>query len=377
MIIHTNLFDGNVHCPKCDSDQIADVIYGKPGPCDDLEARVAAGTTVVAGCNIGADQPLYPYECMDCHYRFDDAMAKRLTAKEYFSAEDYAFIEEMADLGNFYCDEEDDPDTLYPERLFKLSWEEERRLAMLSSLASAILENNPDWFVRMLMDADAEARSLSGDEEFTRLTVLGLEYGVAYGDAACANYLGAQYYLGGLVEQDYGKAEELYAKAEAAGSIQAAINLGYIYEYGRLDEPDYDLALKQYLKGLALSGGRHPEALYKLGDMYSRGKAVPRDLRAAYELYRTSYSLCYDDETAAAQAAIRIANLISDRANREFDIPYDPMEALALYQLAERGLRVDINAGQTYYQGRLQEAIEGQDRMRELLAVPFSSVWNA
>ena len=36
------------------------------------------------------------------------------------------------------------------------------------------------------------------------------------------------------------------------------------------------------------------------------------------------------------------------------------MSALELYQLAERGLRVDIAHGQTYYEKRLQEALEGQ-----------------
>ena len=47
------------------------------------------------------------------------------------------------------------------------------------------------------------------------------------------------------------------------------------------------------------------------------------------------------------------------------------MRALELYQLAERGLRVDIAHGQTYYEKRLQEALEGQERMRELLGDPY------
>ena len=47
------------------------------------------------------------------------------------------------------------------------------------------------------------------------------------------NDLGALYYMGDLVEQDYAKAAELYEMAADAGCFQSIINLGYIYEYGR------------------------------------------------------------------------------------------------------------------------------------------------
>ena len=47
------------------------------------------------------------------------------------------------------------------------------------------------------------------------------------------------------------------------------------------------------------------------------------------------------------------------------------MRALELYQLAERDLRIDIAHGQTYYGKRLQEAMEGQERMREVLGDGF------
>ena len=124
----------------------------------------------------------------------------------------------------------------------------------------------------------------------------------------------------------------------------------------------------QYAKAAAMCDA--PEALSKLGDMYSRAKVVARDLRAAYTLYEKSLENAGNIEMRA-QAAIRIANLISDRANGKWDIPYDPMRALELYQLAERGLRVDIAQGQTYYRKRLLEAMEGQERMRGLLDEPF------
>ena len=172
------------------------------------------------------------------------------------------------------------------------------------------------------------------------------------------------YYAGDVVEQDYAKAKELYEIAESKGVEQAMINLGYIYEYGRVGEPDHVKAFMQYAKVAAMCDA--PEALYKLGDMYSRAKVVKKDLSAAYALYQKSLRHAPNIEMQA-QAAIRIAKLISDRGNAEWGIPYDPMRALELYQLAERGLRIDIARGQTYYAKRLQEALEGQDRMREIL----------
>lgn len=55
------------------------------------------------------------------------------------------------------------------------------------------------------------------------------------------------------------------------------INLGYLYEYGHLGEPDYEASFKQFAKVMAL--GDFPEAIYKVGDAYSRARVVERDLR--------------------------------------------------------------------------------------------------
>ena len=152
------------------------------------------------------------------------------------------------------------------------------------------------------------------------------------------------------------------------GVERAMLNLGYIYEYGRCGKPDHQKAFMQYAKVAALTG--HTEALYKMGDMYSRAKVVEQDLRTAYRLYESSLEAACDNVVALAQPAIRLAKLVSNPDNRSWDIPYDPMRALALYQLAERGLRIDIARGQTYYTGRLKEAIEGQERMRVVLDKP-------
>ena len=236
-----------------------------------------------------------------------------------------------------------------------------------SEMAVHILDGNTTSFEHALEQDDVLTNRLFSVEEFRRLVLLGLAFGVKLGDAACANYLGALYYMGDVLPQDYHRAKELYELADSKGIVQATINLGYIYEYGRVGEADHVKAYMQYAKAVALSD--HPEALYKLGDMYSRGEVVPRDLHTALALWDRSLQTA-QDEAMQAQSAFRIAKLISDPASAENELPYDPMGALRLFQLAERGLMIAVAQGGTFYQARLTEAIEGQERMRALLGSP-------
>lgn len=178
------------------------------------------------------------------------------------------------------------------------------------------------------------------------------------------NDLGALYYMGDLVEQDYAKAAELYEMAADAGCFQSIINLGYIYEYGRTGKPDHAKAYQWYSLAAALAPSS--EAVYKLGDMFSRGRAVPQDRSKAYRLYERSLELARDD-AEFAQPAIRIASMLIDPDAPSRGIDRNPLRALALYQRAEIGLRIDIANGMTYYAKRLREAIEGQEKARELV----------
>ncbi len=271
----------------------------------------------------------------DRHYR--DSI-KEMTPKSFFDDEEYAFLAMIAQADD--------------EAAF---------------LARLILRNEVAELEPALEDDDSIIPRCYENEDLARVVVLGLRFGVAYGDGACANYLGALHYLGNLVPQDYERARELYELAESRGVPQAIVNVGYIYEYGRCGEPDHLRAYMQYAKAAALFD--HFEALYKLGDMYLRARVVPRDPHTAYVLYERSLREAHSI-VAKAQPAFRIAELISDRANAEWNIPYDPLGALSLYQMAEQGLRIDIAHGQVYYRKRLQEAMRGQERMRAILDDP-------
>lgn len=189
---------------------------------------------------------------------FDERIVEKPDAKTFFSEEDYRWIEGVANGQNANDDDE--------------GFDIEGTLLACAALAKALLANDPKAF-EDLLEQDAATCYRYSSPTFARLVIIGLEYGVACGDGACANWLGAMYYMGDVVEQ--------------------------------------------------------------------------------------------------AQPAIRIAKLISDPDYEEWGIPYSPMRALELYQLAERGLRIDIARGQTYYARRLKEAIDGQERMREVLDDPF------
>ena len=217
------------------------------------------------------------------------------------------------------------------------------------------------------------ARAAFEDERVAEMLVLCYRFGIASGSASCMNDLGALYYMGQLVEQDYEAAAELYEAAADNGCHQSVINLGYIYEYGRTGEPDYEKAFQFYALANALAPSS--EAAYKLGDMYSRGKGVPRDLAKAHVLYERSLELA-QSIVQAAQPAVRIAKMLLDPDGASYGVEPDPLRALTLYQQAEVGLRIDIADGQTYYRRRLQEAIEGQARAREFLEQEEQSLYD-
>ncbi len=280
-----------------------------------------------------------------------------LTPKQFFSTENYAWIE-----------------SLVPQEgtEFEPISDDENLVGFCAELATQILLGNSDEFEDLLEQYDGSVNRYRRIPEFARLMKLGLEYGVADGSGTCANYLGAAYYGGTFVEQDYASAKELYEIAESRGIVQAMVNLGYIYEYGRVGVPNHEKAYCQYAKAAALSDSH--EALYKLGDMYSRGTVDGRNMNIAYYLYERSLDMADDDFVAASQPAIRIAQIIVDPDCTELGIVHNPVRALELFQLAERGLRVDIAMGATCYRKRLQEALEGQQRARELIEEAFADV---
>lgn len=123
----------------------------------------------------------------------------------------------------------------------------------------------------------------SDSEEILGKVVQCYEICAEHGMAAAVLNLGAMYYLGTYVPQDYKKAYELYMRALELGETAALCNIGYCWYYGRHQATDYEKALRYFELGAALLND--PNCLYKLGDMYLNGYAVEKNEKFAYAFY--------------------------------------------------------------------------------------------
>ena len=106
-----------------------------------------------------------------------------------------------------------------------------------------------------------------------------------YGDIALD--IGALYYSGLSVPQDYAKAMEYYEQSARMGNLRALGNLGYCYYYGRSVPQDYAKAYHYFILGVLL--GNDPNCLYKLGDMYLNGYHVAANEDYAFQLYQRAW----------------------------------------------------------------------------------------
>lgn len=289
----------------------------------------------------------------------------RTEDKYEVTEEDLTRIAELAEVKLLIQDESEGLGEMLVSE--DLDFSIEIKKTLLNEMAQAAFNTTLDedsFFVFWCENRERIRDAAQMSDEVAEMLLLGFKLAITNGSALSMNCLGALYYMGDIVEQDYEKAAELYERAMDAGCYQSIINLGYIYEYGRIGKPDHDKAYQLYSLAAALSPSS--EALYKLGDMFSRGKAVPRDMRKAFALYKRSLQLAEGD-VEIAQPAIRLANILIDPMSWDFGVDADPLEALRLFQMAEIGLRKDIADGQYYYEKRLQEAIEGQKKAREAI----------
>lgn len=115
----------------------------------------------------------------------------------------------------------------------------------------------------------------------------GLDYlkkASAAGNSDAMVDLGAVYYNGLYVDQDFDKAVYCYKKAADAGNIPAISNMGYMYYYGRGSLPvDYAKSYMYFTKAALLGDD---VAWYKCGDFFLKGTYVPKDVVTAFQFYQ-------------------------------------------------------------------------------------------
>lgn len=236
---------------------------------------------------------------------------------------------------------------------------------IVSEISRIVIMGEPDEFFSYICERIDMLDSLSAvDESIKDVIELGYKYYIARGNGGAACDFGALHYGGQIFEQDYEKAKELYEISVDLGCPQALINLGYIYEYGRVGEPDFDKAYQIYARAAALIGNY--EALYKFGDMYSRGKAIEKDMKTAVLLWLKSYDVS-ESPVQRCHPTLRLAKILISENAEEYGLNYDPLNALNLFQEAEFGFRIEIKGGCPYYEKSMMKAIEGQKNARELI----------
>lgn len=225
---------------------------------------------------------------------------------------------------------------------------------------------NKDFYLMLRIianNAPAFAR-YEGIPEFRALLKRAYEYGVACGDAACCCDLANMYHKTDNTgtPEEYATAIELYELGVDRGDVQASINLGYIYYYGRGTSVDYAKAYECFARGAFMNG--HPEGYWKLGDLYAGGRGVRKSDPMAWKLYSQAYKNA-DGGAIGCRAAHHMADYLLKGIKGELSA--DPDRALKLYNEAELGYYVLIDAGATYYQTQLKECIAGQKKARKLV----------
>lgn len=162
-------------------------------------------------------------------------------------------------------------------------------------------------------------------------------------------------------------AEIMYRHAAGRGNLDAFMNLGYVYGYDRCDgsycHSAFDLhrgetqksrdALAYQCLERATHRRHNGEALYKLGDLVKHGRGCERDLARALSLYRQAFeSSRHDSPRVWGSAALRLGDAYADGRGCDVDFA----EALRWYRLADTGLTLTVDAGDTWYERPLFHA---------------------
>lgn len=103
------------------------------------------------------------------------------------------------------------------------------------------------------------------------------------GNAKAINLLGALYYEGRYVEQDFEKAANYYMKAAELGYPLAMSNAGYCYYYGNGVDQDYEKAFLYFSKAV---GHELWDAINMLASMYRNGDYVEANERFSWQILK-------------------------------------------------------------------------------------------
>lgn len=175
--------------------------------------------------------------------------------------------------------------------------------------------------------------------------------------------MGADYYLDGLSDgssASFEKARLFYEQSLFFGNDQAAVNLGYIYGFGRLGTVDNQKAADYFYQGMKMG---NPEGAMKYGDFLQSGSLLPRNDQLAFKLFDMGYDLAQsvDEDDWVAGLAFRLGRCYELGQGTEVD----QVDALGFYLQAQQRFERSVQEGNAHYQKRLDESQEAASRLRE------------
>ena len=151
-------------------------------------------------------------------------------------------------------------------------------------------------------------------------TITELQNSANNGDALAQCRLGALYYLGKGVMQDYSEAYKWSKKAADQGYSRAQFYVGVLYENGEGVSQDYSEAYKWYKKAAEQGNA---SAQNNLGLLYKKGEGVSQDYSEAYKWFNKAAAQGH----AEAKEQLERLELLSDfgTINLDFSIYHDMM----------------------------------------------------
>jgi TPR repeat protein len=180
------------------------------------------------------------------------------------------------------------------------------------------------------------------------------------GNAEAMLSLGAMYYMGRGVSQDYTKAIKWYSKAADRGNHWANNNLGYCHYYGKSIPIDYEKALIYFMKAACDGNGN---SMYKIGDMYYNGYFVKQDYNTAYYWYNKAYNVIYEGGECYPEIAFRFGNCYF----YGHGIKQDYLKSLYYYQKSEYYFYQEIKKGDPFAKLTLETVNQRLDELRQIL----------
>lgn len=205
--------------------------------------------------------------------------------------------------------------------------------------------------------------SSKGIESMTEQKLLMLSKKIK--DSAVAFHLASSYFhKPGRTEDEMKKAAVYYTVAADMGNIQAACRAGCCYLYGKGVETDLKQAFFYFS---AAAEKENIRALYHLGDFYMHGTGGTEiNKEKAASCYERAYQKAIErvlDEVLYPDICLKLADCYFYGTGKEKNYRF----ALDLYEDAESQFKFRISRGDKFSDEKLQRAIMGIKKCRELL----------